>query len=184
MSLVSAIPHRRLMSSDPGTFTDPPADVMGHLFPWVEAELNALEVRVTQSRCNQDIALRQFLKLLQWLRVILVQDCALLHAKYPHCPIFCFAPFTFPSFTAFSANAAALVAAAEEKARLAFHTLPDHMARSMRGYAADLQMKQELNHSKLWDELRELREQNARLEQLLSASKSSKHRMPGAFLDP
>jgi hypothetical protein len=165
-------------------FADPPADVMGHLFPWVEAELTALEVCVAQSRCNQDIALRQFLKLLQWLRLVLVQDCALLHSKYPQCPIFHIAPFTFPSFTAFSANAAALVAAAEEKARLAFHTLPDHVARSMRGYAADLQMKQELNHSKLWDELQKLREENAHLVQLLGASKGSKHKTPGEFLDP
>ena len=173
------------MSSDPGTFTDPPADVMAHLFPWVEAELDALNVRVAQFRCNQDIALRQFLKLLQWLRIVLVQDCALLHAKYPHCPIFHFEPFTFPSFTAFSANAVALVAAAEEKARLAFHTLPDHMARSMRGYAADLQMKQELNHRMLLDQMQELREQNARLEQLLSASRGgSRRKTPSKFLDP
>src|SRR5882762_4614852 len=42
------------------------------------------------------------------------------------------------------------------------------MARSMRGYATDLQMKQEQNHSKVCDELRELREQNVRLELLLS----------------
>jgi hypothetical protein len=172
------------MSSDQATLADPPADVLAHLFPWVEAELAALDVRVMQSRCNQDIALQQFLKLLQWLRLVLVQDCALLHAKYPLCPIFRFAPFTFPSFTAFSANAAALVAAAEEKARLAFHTLPDHMARSMRGYAADLHMKQELNHGKLWDELQKLQEQNARLERLLGASKGSKHKTPGEFLDP
>lgn len=38
-----------------------------------------------------------------------------------------FSPFTYPSFTTFSANAAALVATVEE-ARLAFHNLLDHMA--------------------------------------------------------
>ncbi len=79
-------------------------------------ELTALKVHMALSCCNRDIALRQFLKLLQWLHVILVQDCALLYAQYPHCLIFHFAPFTFPSFLTFSANAAALVTATEEKA--------------------------------------------------------------------
>lgn len=117
--------------------------------------------------------------LLQWLRVVLVQDCALLYAQHPHCPLFRFAPFTFPSFTAFSANAVALVADAEENARLAFHSLPDHMARSMHGYATDLQMKQELNHSKLQDQLQELQRQSAHLALLIGNSKGSKLRIPG-----
>ena len=161
----------------------PPADVTCYIFPWVEAELEALDQRVAQLRCNQDIALRQFLKLLQWLRIVLVQDCALLHAHHPHCPIFKFAPFTFPSFTAFSANAAALVTAAEEKARLAFHNLPDHMAQSMRGYATDLQMRQELIFRKLSAEIQELKEQNAQLMLSFSASsRGSKRRAPGKSL--
>jgi hypothetical protein len=112
-----------------------------------------------------------------------VQDCALGYAQYPHCPIFKFAPFTFPSFTAFSANAVALVAAAEEKARLAFHNLPDHIAQSMHGYATDLNMKQELNFSKLSADVQELKEQNAHLQLLVSAYKGgSKHRAPGKSL--
>ena len=153
--------------SDPVTFTAPPADVMGYLFPWVEDELEALDKCVVQSYCNKDFALQQFLQLLQWRHLVLVQDCALLHAQYPQCPMFCFAPFTFPSFTAFSANAVALVAAVEEKAQLAFHTLPEHMARSMCGYATDLQMKQELNHSMLQDQLQELQRQTAHLTLLI-----------------
>lgn len=174
------------MSSDPGTFTEPPADVLDHLFPWVEAELDALQVRVSQKLSNKDIALREFLGLMQWLRVVLVQDCALLYAKYPHCPIFNFAPFTFSSFTTFSAHAANLVAAAEEKARLAFHNLPDHMARSMRGYAADLQMKQELSLRQLSEQMQEMREENAQLKQLViaSSSKGSRRKTPSEFLDP
>ncbi len=155
-------------------FADPPADVVAYLFPWVEAELVALEARMAQSRLNRDIALQQFLTLLQWLRIVLVQDCALLYTRHPTCPIFSFPPFTFPTFIAFSANATALVTATEEEARLAFHNLPDHMARSMRGYATDLQMKQEQNHSRLCDRLQELQEQTARLELLLGASKGSK----------
>jgi Centromere DNA-binding protein complex CBF3 subunit, domain 2 len=157
---------------------EPPADVVSYLFPWVEEELAGLEDRMARSRLNRDIALKKFLILLQWLRLVLVQDCALLYARYPDCPIFRFAPFTFSSFKTFSANAAALVAAAEEKARLAFHNLPDHMAQSMRGYATDLQMKQEQNHAKLSQELQELR---TYLEPLLSASAGSKHRVPSEF---
>ncbi len=44
----------------------------------------------------------------------------------------------------------------------------------MRGYATDLQMKQEQNHSRLCDRLQELWEQTVRLELLLSASKGLK----------
>src|SRR6266702_8098727 len=53
-------------------FADPPADVVAYLFPWVEAELVALEARMAQSRLNRDIALQQFLTLLQWFRIVLV----------------------------------------------------------------------------------------------------------------
>ena len=102
--------------SDLASSTDPPTDIASYLFPWVEDELAALEVHMVQSRHNWDITLKQFLKLLQWLRIVLVQDCALLHAQHPHCPIFSFAPFTFPSFTNFSTNAATMFTAAKEKA--------------------------------------------------------------------
>ncbi len=109
-------------------FTDPPTDIVAYLFPWVEAKLMALEAHMAQSHLNRDITLWQFLTLLQWLCVVLVQDCALLYAQHPTCPIFSFPPFTFPTFIAFSANTTALVTATEEEAQLAFHNLPDHMA--------------------------------------------------------
>jgi hypothetical protein len=125
---------------------------------------------MNKSRLMRDIALKQFLSLLVWLRKVLIQDCALLYARFPSCPIFRFAPFTYPSFVTFSQNAASIIATAEEDARLAFHNLPDHMARSMRGYAADLQMKQEQNHNRVCEELQRLQEQNARLELMLATS--------------
>ncbi|KAF8271490.1 hypothetical protein EI94DRAFT_1698201 [Lactarius quietus] len=81
---------------------DPPKDVLSYVFPWVEAELKALKGWVAQSCLNQDIALQQFLELLQWLCVMLVQDCAMLQ-------IFHFKPFTFSSFIALSADAVALM---------------------------------------------------------------------------
>lgn len=91
-----------------------------------------------QSKLNRDIALFQFLKLLEWLRTILFQDCALLYNEYPHCPLFRHAPFTYPSFIEFAARAAVTVKTAEENARLAFHNLPDRMARTMQGYATEM----------------------------------------------
>ena len=123
---------------------------------------------MSESRPSRDIALKQFLRLLVWLRMVLIQDCAMLYAQFPSCPIFNFAPFTYLSFITFSHNAAAVIATAEENARLAFHNLPDHMARSMHGYAADLQMKQDQNHIKICEELQKLQEQNARLELTLA----------------
>ena len=127
-------------------------DVVGYLFPWVEAELAALEVCMAQSTCNQDIALKQFLKPLQWLHVVFVQDCALLHMQYPHCSIFCFAPFTFLAFADFSVNVATLVTATKEKAQLEFHNLPDHIMQSMCGFATDLQMREEQIKTKMCNE--------------------------------
>jgi hypothetical protein len=159
----------------------PPSDVLAYLFPWVEPELAALKTHTSQSRLNRDIALKQFLRLLQWLRIVLVQDCALLYARYPTCPMFCFAPFTYPSFTTFSANAATLIITVEEEARLAFHNLPDHMSRSMRGYATDLQMKQEQNHSKVCKQLWELQQQTARLELLLGNANGSRRKIHGTI---
>ena len=134
---------------------------------------------MAQSTCNRDIALKQFLKLLQWLRVVLVQDCALLHARYPQCSIFHFVLFTFPAFTDFSANVATLVTATEEKAQLAFHNLPDRIVQSMCGFATDLQMRQEQIETKMCNEFRDMREQNAHFKlKMLGTSKGLKCKTP------
>jgi hypothetical protein len=122
-----------------------------------------------ESRLNRDIALRQFLRLLVWLRTVLIQDCALLYARFPLCPIFRFAPFTYPSFITFSNNATAIINTGEQNACLTFQNLPNHMARSMHGYATDLQMKQDQNHLQVCEELQKLREQNAQLHLMLAS---------------
>jgi hypothetical protein len=103
--------------------------------------------------------------------VVLFQDCAIIYAKHPECSLFRFAPFTYPSFQEFSAKAVANLAAAEEKARLAFYNLPDHMARSLQGYATNLRFDQQQNHEEILRQMEDLRAHNARLELMLLSSK-------------
>jgi hypothetical protein len=48
--------------------TEPPADLLSDIFPWVEQQQAALEARASSSKLSRDIALKQFLRLLAWLR--------------------------------------------------------------------------------------------------------------------
>jgi len=151
--------------------TEPPADLLSDIFPWVEQQQAALEARTSSSKLSRDIALKQFLRLLAWLRVVVLQDCALIYAKHPECPLFRFAPFTYLSFKMFSANATANLAAAEEKARLTFQNLPDHVAQSMQGYTTNLHIDQQQNHKEILQQISNLQESNAQLQLMVMGSK-------------
>lgn len=149
--------------------SEPPADVLAYIFPWVEAEEALLEARTKMSSLNRDIALKQFFRVLRWFRTVIIQDCALLYNAYPACPLFRYAPFSSPSFRSFAATAAATISAAEENARLAFYNLPEHMARSMKGYAADLQIRQEVQYGDVLKRFEAIEAHNARLESLMAS---------------
>lgn len=142
----------------------------------MESEQAALAARVQDNKYNRDIALIQFLKLLQWLRLVLFQDCALLYTEYPDCPLFRHAPFTYPSFIDFAARAAATIRNAEENARLAFNNLPDRMARTMQGYATELLMKQEQQYYDVSQQLQAMQAQASRFELMLSNQKGRNKR--------
>jgi len=153
------------------TSAEPLPDLLAYIFPWIEEQQAALEVRAGKSKLARDIALKQFLRLLTWFRVVILQDCALIYAKHPECPLFRFAPFTYPSFKTFSANATANLAAAEEKAHLAFQNLPNHMAQSLQGYTTNLRLDQQQNHEEILQKIGDLHERNARLELMLTSGK-------------
>ena len=61
------------------TYIEPPAELLQQIFPWVEEQAAALEVRVKAlGRPAKDLALKQFLCLLVWLQQVLLQDAAVL----------------------------------------------------------------------------------------------------------
>jgi hypothetical protein len=113
------------------------------VFPWVEAEQAALHARQASDVRSSDIALRQFLRLLLWLRRVLLQDCAVLYSKYPSCGMFRYAPFNTFAFRDFAANLSAVITRAEEDARYALQNLPDNIVTSFRGLATDIKMDQQ-----------------------------------------
>lgn len=113
------------------------------MFPWVEQEQAALQLRADSDPRAKDIALKSFLGLLLWLRRVLLQDCAVLYSQYPNCAMFRFAPFNTLSFRTFAQTSAGVIARAEENARLALQNLPEHVAATFRGLATDIKLDQE-----------------------------------------
>ena len=120
---------------------EPPPVLLSQLFPWLEGELEALITRQRGHRHSQDVALQHFLHLLVWLRVVLLQDAAILYTKYPDANIFTYPPFNTPVFHAFAASSTARIDEIEEAARLAFKNCPETLARGLRGAIAAVQLE-------------------------------------------
>jgi hypothetical protein len=113
------------------------------VFPWVEQEQAALLARTQCNLLANDIALKQFLRLLVWLRRVLLQDAAILFTENPASPIFQFSIFKTPAFRGFAASSKAIISDAEEKCRMALDKLPDHLVRTLRGVLSDTRMEQQ-----------------------------------------
>lgn len=116
-----------------GLFLEPPSELGALIFPWVEQELAALDVRQRSNRFAKDIALKNFLELLVWLRRVLLQDAAVLYTRYPNAVVFRYPPFSSSNFHTFAITSTARIRESEEQARLAFMNLPDRMITSLRG---------------------------------------------------
>jgi hypothetical protein len=114
---------------------EPPPELLQSIFPWVELEQMALAQRRTdRGRRGDDLTLSQFLDLLSRLRRIILQDAAILSAKYPTCPLFKkYDPFNTPRFAAFSTTSTAIIQHAEEEARHRLSEMPEVIAGSLRG---------------------------------------------------
>ena len=125
------------------------------------------------------MALHQFLRLLQWLRRVLLQDAALLYSDYPNCPLFRFPPFSTLVFRTFAANSKAAITHAEEAARHAFQNIPHHLVQSLRGIITTAQLEQDKareEHSQSLAEVREQCSQVKGLVEMLVTSKGSRRR--------
>jgi hypothetical protein len=121
---------------------EPLSELLQQIFPWVESEHVALNVRTQENRCSKDIALRQFLKLLLWLCTVLLQDAAILYSLYPHSWLFSCRPFNTKPFQEFAISSVAIIAHAESEACLAYENMPEHLVASLCGSYAELQLEQ------------------------------------------
>ncbi|KAF8513221.1 hypothetical protein JB92DRAFT_2830471 [Gautieria morchelliformis] len=72
---------------------EPPKEIVGGIFPWVEEEMEALHNRRDAHEECRDFALDRFLALLGFMRKILVQDLAVLFQNAPDSHIFSYEPF-------------------------------------------------------------------------------------------
>lgn len=115
-------------------------------------------MRESENRFARDIALRQFLRLLTWLRTVLVQDAALLFVDSPHATLFKYAPFNSPVFREFAAASTANIVAAEEQARVALQNLPQQMAQTMQGILTGHALELERTHAAHRADLKGMRE--------------------------
>ena len=151
-SLLAHVPVRLILFSLSLTtmFTpihvDPPAELIGVLFPWIEGEIDALQQRRSSNRLAIDIALWQFLHLLTWLRLVLLQDAAILFMQHPECSIFKYAPFNTNTFHTFAAQSISQIKLAQEEARLALQNLPENVASSVRGAVTGFSLEQKCEH--------------------------------------
>ena len=121
---------------------EPLSELLQQIFPWVESELVALNVHTHNNRCSKDIALRQFLKLLVWLRTVLLRDAAILHSLYPHSWLFSHWPFNTKLFREFTTSSVAIIAHAKYEAHLAYENMPEHLVAGLHGSYAELWLEQ------------------------------------------
>ena len=149
------------------------------LFLWVELEQAALHARQSSGVKSSDIALKQFLLLLVWLRRVLLQDCAVLYSKYPSCGMFCYAPFNTPTFREFASTSAAVICRAEEDAHHVLKNLPDNVVTSFCGLATDIKMDQQAQQiasDTCWDVMESWMNEMTGMLGMIVGAKASKSR--------
>ena len=74
---------------------------------------------------------------------MLLQDAAVLSTSYHGLSILHYPPFNTPAFYTFAKSSTAIIAQAEEDARLALHNLPQNIAHSFRGMVAGVTLEQQ-----------------------------------------
>ena len=122
---------------------DPSQKLLQQIFPWIEQEKDALKARSDANLDAHDFALKHFLELLQWFRLVLLQDAAVLSTSYHGLSILHYPPFNTSAFYTFAKSSTATIAQAEEDAQLALHNLPQNIAHSFRGMVAGVTLEQQ-----------------------------------------
>ncbi|KAH7460994.1 hypothetical protein FOMA001_g19368 [Fusarium oxysporum f. sp. matthiolae] len=87
---------------------EPPYVLQKQLWPWIEEWEPRFEARARR-QCwaeggldDDDLAADGFLKLMRRLRIVLLQDLAVMQPRYPSLPFFAYAPFNGPEWDEFA----------------------------------------------------------------------------------
>ncbi len=110
---------------------DPPYVLQKQLWPWIEEWEARFDARARRQRWAQGgldddhLAADGFVKLLRRLRIILLQDLAILQPRYPSLPFFNYAPFYGPDWDEFALVARSHTAAGEPPSLLLQRALPE-----------------------------------------------------------
>ncbi|KAE8212281.1 hypothetical protein CF327_g4070 [Tilletia walkeri] len=84
----------------PRALLEPPQELARSLFPWVEAKEEDIKKRLLHGG-ESDAAALEFLAMLKFMRVVLLQDMAMLQENHPSFPFFSTAPFNTTAFFTF-----------------------------------------------------------------------------------
>ena len=116
----------------PRALYEPPAALQRQLWPWIEEWEPRFEARARRCQWAQggldddDLAGDGFLKLMRRLRIVLLQDLAVLQPRFPSLPFFIYAPFHGQEWEGFARTVQASVAdIAEPPSLLLQRALPE-----------------------------------------------------------
>ncbi|KAE8227094.1 hypothetical protein CF326_g7615 [Tilletia indica] len=87
----------------PRAVVDPPTTLSERIFPWIETKYEQVKTRA-QAGGEADGAALQFLDMLKYLRVVLLQDSVLLQTKNPSFPLWNHPPFNTVEFATYAQN--------------------------------------------------------------------------------
>ena len=110
---------------------EPPSMLQKRLWPWIEEWETRFEARARRQRWaeggldNDDLAADGFINLLRRLRIVLLQDLAILQPRYPSLPFFAHAPFYGPDWDDFALTVRSSVASGEPPSLLLQRALPE-----------------------------------------------------------
>ena len=156
---------------------EPPEALINTLFPWAEEEQLALVRRQREhGLVASDIALEHFLKMLIWLRRVIVQDAAVLAIKYLSCQLFTHPPFNTPLFHSFVVGSSKTLHDAEDEARARLTILPDAIASSFRGIISNQTIQAKRDHGINQQAFADVNQRLNLLTSLVSASMGSSTR--------
>ena len=126
MSYLRKTPHEPLLvaadfTTSPNSYNVPrsrvvpPACLADLVLPWVATDLEMVEgINRMKNKNTQDAAAKNFLNFLMWLKIVYLQDMALLQGIYPNLPVFkAHLVFQHPEWADFSRQVKAAVDAHE-----------------------------------------------------------------------
>ena len=96
----------------PRSRVTPPTSLTDSVLPWVAEDLRKVEILCKNPNVKiHDHSAKNFLENLMWLKVVFLQDSAILQQQYPEFPVFHHAVFRSPEWAPFAQEVQEIVAA-------------------------------------------------------------------------